>query len=248
MSKLFPPHNIIRKNELDSTNNHALKLIQEASPSHGTVVLTVNQTKGRGQRKNYWESEGGKNLTISLILRPEFLPIHLQFGISKVISLGVADFLGRYTDNISIKWPNDIYVGEKKIAGILIEHSIMGSILSTSVCGIGLNINQREFLSDAPNPVSLALLCDKEFDLEECLTQLLEAIETRYQQLEEGQPELLDQEYLKILYRKEGYYPYEDANGRFEARIAGISPIGQFVLETREGDERTYNFKEVKFL
>lgn len=248
MQKLFASQCIIRKNELDSTNNYALKLINETELSNGTVVLASCQTKGRGQRENYWESESGKNLTISLILRPEFLPVHLQFAISKVISLGVSDFLSRYLQGVCIKWPNDIYVQDKKIAGILIEHTIMGSTLAYSICGIGLNINQKLFISNAPNPTSLSIETDQCYDLEVCLVELLGAIEKRYEQLQQGFIDELDKDYRKQMYRGDGFYKFSDEHGAFQAKIVGTTQVGQLILSTTEGEQRIYNFKEVSFI
>ncbi|WP_282015077.1 biotin--[acetyl-CoA-carboxylase] ligase [Marinifilum flexuosum] len=245
--KLFTPQLIIRKNEINSTNNFALELIKSANPAAGTVVLTLNQTKGRGQQTNSWESESGKNLTISIILRPEFLPIPDQFHISMVISLGVYDYLKEYLDDVLIKWPNDIYVGDKKIAGILIEHSIMGSVLSTSVCGIGLNINQRKFVSDAPNPISLSNCTNQEYDLETELSNLLGKIENRYFQLEDGDKKQLEKDYLDTLYWMNETHTYEDKNGVFKGKIVGITEWGQLRIVV-EGEERIYNFKEVSFI
>jgi len=244
---LFSPHLLIRKNEMHSTNDFALELIKTQKPSAGTVVLTLSQTKGRGQRANIWESEEGKNLTISIILTPEFLPIPHQFQISMVISLGVYDYLSGYLKNVSIKWPNDIYVGNEKIAGILIEHSIMGSALSHSICGLGLNINQLEFVSDAPNPTSLAICTNKEYNLDEELTKLLACIENRYFQLVDQKADLLEMDYLKSMYWMNEKHRFSDENGTFEGQIVGITEYGQLRIKANS-IERIYNFKEVSFI
>jgi len=244
---LFSPQLIVRENEINSTNNFALDLIKAQTPSAGTVVLTLSQTKGRGQRTNSWESESGKNLTISIILTPEFLPIPHQFQISLVISLGVFDYLSRYVKNVSIKWPNDIYIGDEKIAGILIEHSIMGSILSHSICGLGLNINQTNFISDAPNPTSLAILSNKLYNLDSELTKLLACIESRYFQLEDGKSDELEKDYLKFMYWMNETHQFSDKNGEFYGVIVGITEFGQLRIMV-DNKERIYNFKEVSFI
>lgn len=243
--KLFTSHLIIRKDEIASTNNYALELIKTQNPSEGTVVLTLNQTKGRGQRTNTWESENGKNLTISIIFRPEFLPIPLQFHISMVISLGVYDYLQQYTKDVQIKWPNDIYVKDKKIAGILIEHSIMGPALSTSVCGIGLNINQTNFISDAPNPISLSQITGEKYDLDRELEDLLSCIEQRYLQVQHGKD--VTNTYLDTLYWMNEEHQFEDEQGLFTGTIIGITEYGQLRIVS-QGEERIYNFKEVSFV
>ena len=244
---LFTPDLLIRKNELHSTNNFALELIKTQNPSAGTVVLALSQTKGRGQRTNTWESKSGKNLTISIILKPEFLPIVDQFQISMLISLGVHDYLKNYLADVSIKWPNDIYVGKKKIAGILIEHSIMGSTLSDSICGLGLNINQNKFVSDAPNPTSLAILTKKQFDLDQELDLLLECIEKRYFFLIDRKSKALEKDYLKVLYWMNELHQFSDENGVFEGEIVGITKFGQLRIKVKE-EVRIYNFKEVSFI
>jgi len=248
MPNLFLPDRIIRINQLDSTNSYALQLLKDTNPSGGTVVMALNQTEGRGQQTNAWESESGKNLTISLILRPDFILAQDQFQISMLISLGVSDYLKAYTENVSIKWPNDIYVGDKKIAGILIEQSIMGAHLSHSVCGIGVNVNQGEFTSNAPNPVSLNMLTKKNYQLEDELVKLLAAFEKRYfQAMNEGGTKL-EADYLKSLYWMNEEHTFEDEDGEFTGKIVGISEFGQLQVEDEDKDIRTFNFKEISFL
>jgi len=248
MPNLFHPDRIIRVNQLDSTNSHALHLLKNNNTSGGTVVMALNQTEGRGQQTNTWESESGKNLTISLILRPDFILAQDQFQVSMIISLGVSDYLRAYTEDVSVKWPNDIYIGDKKIAGILIEQAIMGAYLSHSVCGIGLNINQSKFISDAPNPISLNILTKKEYNLEDELLKLLAAIEKRYFQLFNDGGEIIEQDYLKSLYWINEVHSFKDEEGTFSGKIIGISEFGQLQIEDEQKKIRTYNFKEVSFL
>ena len=248
MPNLFLPNQIIRVNKLESTNSHALQLLKDTNPSGGTVVMALNQTEGRGQQTNIWESESGKNLTISLILRPDFILAQDQFQISMLISLGVSDYLRTYTKDVSIKWPNDIYIKDKKIAGILIEQSIMGAHLSHSVCGIGLNINQKKFLSNAPNPISLQILTNESYNLEDELTKLLASIEKRYLQVQNGNAQQLEQDYLNVLYWMNEMHKFEDEDGDFTGNIVGVSEFGQLQIKDEDNEIRTYNFKEVSFL
>ncbi len=248
MPNLFHPDRIVRVNTLDSTNSHALQLLKDTNPSGGTVVMALNQTEGRGQQTNAWESESGKNLTISLILRPDFILAQDQFQVSMLISLGVSDYLKTYTENVSIKWPNDIYIKDKKIAGILIEQSIMGAHLSHSVCGIGLNVNQTKFVSDAPNPISLQIMTNENYNLEDELTKLLASIEKRYLQIQNGNPQQLEQDYLDALYWMNETHEFEDEDGDFSGQIVGISEFGQLLIKDEENEVRTYNFKEVSFI
>lgn len=248
MPNLFHPDRIIRVNQLDSTNAYALQLLKDTNPSGGTVVMALNQTEGRGQQTNAWESESGKNLTISLILRPDFILAQDQFQVSMLISLGVFDYLKAYSENVSIKWPNDIYIKDKKITGILIEQSIMGDHLSNSVCGIGLNVNQEKFISDAPNPISLNMLTKKEYQLDDELDKLLAAIEKRYFQLINKGGEQLEADYLESMYWMNEKHEFEDEDGDFSGQIIGISEFGQLLIKDKDKETRTYNFKEVSFI
>lgn len=235
---------IIEAEETLSTNTLAEQLPKEELPDK-SVVLTFRQSCGRGQVGNKWESEPERNISLTVIFRPEQLPAGRQFAVSMVIALGCKDFVSRYVENCLIKWPNDIYVGDKKIAGILIEHNIAGSRVSCSLCGVGLNVNQREFLSDAPNPVSLWQLTGKELPLSEAVGNLLECIGKRYGQISDYQ--LLETEFLNHLYRRGGVHRWEDAEGFFEASVAGIDEYGRLRLVDSDRKERPYGFKEVAY-
>ena len=158
---------IIKLDEIDSTNNYTSKLLANSNVIEGTVVVAKAQSSGRGQLSNQWESEYGKNILASFVFYPKFLPVQQQFLLSKVIALGVRDLLTLFVDKVKVKWPNDIYIDNKKVAGILIENSIMGHTLESSIAGVGININQTVFLSDAPNPVSLIYSLKKELDCSE---------------------------------------------------------------------------------
>ncbi|MDE7160879.1 MAG: biotin--[acetyl-CoA-carboxylase] ligase [Muribaculaceae bacterium] len=229
------------------------------------VVRAVDQTAGRGQRGNHWESEPGKNLTVSYYLRPEGVHPREQFAISEAIALAVADTLRRYGVEARVKWPNDIYVGDLKICGILIEHSLYGTEIRHSIAGIGLDVNQTVFLSDAPNPVSMANLTGREYDLVEVMEILSQNVERRMKcvRTPEGRI-LLHDEFKRNLWRGEGGpWPFRDtATGRtFAARIADITPAGLLTLRVEEASEveeasgllrpaetKTYAFKEVSFI
>lgn len=234
----------IEYRETVTSTNDVAKERDEA----GLLVLADVQTRGRGQRGNAWESEPGRNLTFSLIMRPEFLPAAEQFYVSEAASLAVADALETYDVPARIKWPNDIYIGDRKVCGILIEHDLLGDRLGKSVLGIGINIGQRVFLSDAPNPTSLALETGTDPDRMEVLGRFCEAFTDYYGRLEAGDVDFLDRCYRQRLYRGEGFYPYKDAGGRFLARIAEVRPTGELVLERQDGTRKAYLFKEVSFL
>lgn len=187
---------------LPSTNTYAASLLRDNELTEGTVIHTNHQSSGRGQGGNKWESEDGKNLLISIVLFPSMIIPAEQFFLSMAISLGICDFLDKYTSSVSIKWPNDIYVNNDKIAGILIENSIMGNIIEHTIAGIGINLNQTKFLSDAPNPVSLSNLTGKEYDVSECLWQLVTDLDKRYKSLLSGETARIKAEYFSKLYRK----------------------------------------------
>ena len=235
---------VMEYEEVASTNSLAEKLpLSELKDKQ--VILTWRQTQGRGQATNRWESAPGKNISMTVIFRPERLEAGKQFAVSMVIALGACDFISRYVSGCSVKWPNDIYVGDRKISGILIEHSIMGRYVGGSLCGIGVNINQERFLSDAPNPVSLFQLIGEEIPVKRALEELLDCIGKRYETIRDY--EGLERDFLKVLYRREGVYDWEDERGMFRASIRGVNEFGQLVLEDVEGNERVYGFKEISY-
>lgn len=229
---------------LDSTNNQAEKLGWGVLADK-TVVLTRRQTRGRGQVGNHWESKPGKNVCMTVVFRPEALHAGQQFAVSMVIALGAYDFVARYTGGCSVKWPNDIYVNNSKIAGILIEHAIMGPHVGGSLCGIGVNINQARFLSDAPNPVSLFQLVGEEIPLERAEQELLACIGKRYEQVHDYAA--LERDFMQVLYRRSGLHDWEDENGHFKASVKGLNEYGQLILTDTGGSDRVYGFKEVTY-
>ena len=171
-----------------------------------------------------------------------------QFQLSMVISLGICDFLQQYTNGISIKWPNDIYVNDDKIAGILIENSIMGNIIEHTIAGIGLNINQVRFLSDAPNPVSLSILTGVQYDLQECLGQLTTDLDKRYKYLISGDYDRIKSDYVSHLYRYNQWSNFRDLNGTFTGCISDVSNFGRLKIELNDGNVKEYSFKEIEFV
>ena len=236
-----------RIHETDSTNNYAANQLLTKRLPEGVVFIADSQIVGRGQASSSWESEPNKNLTLSILLYPDFLAISRQFELSKAISLGVADFLNDQTQRVSIKWPNDIYLENRKVAGILIENSIRINKISSSIIGIGLNINQQMFLSDAPNPVSLSQMTGKTYNLNESLSDLCLKINIRYSQLFNGEFNRIDQDYTQMLFRRGTWSLYSDENGDFEGKILGVDSIGRLRIETKSGKINNYQFKEVSF-
>jgi BirA family biotin operon repressor/biotin-[acetyl-CoA-carboxylase] ligase len=240
--------NIIRKKEVPSTNTLAMELLKKQSLPEGTVIRCDNQTAGRGQRGNSWESEGGKNLTFTAIVYPHFLKVEDQFMISKVTSLAITDFLSQYMEDVKIKWPNDIYVKDDKIAGILIENSIINASFDYMIIGIGLNINQDRFPGDIPNPTSLKIRTGRDFDLDDTFQVLCGLIDNRYKQLIDFKIDTLNSEYLSRLFRYNAFHKYQHDKKVFSAKITGLDPFGAIVLETEEGEVRTYGFTEIEYI
>lgn len=239
---------IIRLKETDSTNRYLQDLIKEKELKEGSLVVAEKQTAGKGQMGNKWEAEAGKNITCSLVLYPHFVEIVEQFILSELISLALKDTLSALTEDICIKWPNDIYYKNKKIAGILIENTLYGDKIDTCIVGIGLNVNQEIFTSNAPNPISLKQIMNQSYKLDDVLINLHQNIFNRYAQLLKGENEKLHQEYQDALFRKEGYHHYK-ANGEiFEAKIKRIEKTGHLVLETKNQEERHFAFKEVQIV
>lgn len=245
---------IIVLEQTDSTSRYLSSLCEEQHDQLGsfTTVRAEFQSAGKGQRGNSWESEAGKNLTFSFVLYPESLPAKRQFVISQVVSLGIVQVLQSYqADGFSVKWPNDIYYLDKKICGILIEVYLQGMNLGRCVCGVGININQDYFLSDAPNPISLCQIVGREVNREELLQQVLSEIRKLYLQLLGGGEQVvieLSDLYFQHLYRKVGYYRYKDAQGEFMAKLVKVGLDGRLFLEDKERLLRSYLFKEVQYI
>jgi BirA family biotin operon repressor/biotin-[acetyl-CoA-carboxylase] ligase len=231
---------IIHIDETDSTNRW-LTTQGDSTPAENKVVWADYQTAGRGCGTNRWESERGKNLLFSMLIHPIDLPANRQFHISMAVSLAICEALGQHIGALSIKWPNDIYWKNAKICGILIENTLQGGCIKDSVIGVGLNVNQRRFLSDAPNPVSLWQICGREFDREKLLHDILNALDHHlYHDVKE--------QYCSLLYRRHGYHPYVDDEGAFMAEIVDVEDDGHLLLRDDSGLLRRYAFKEVQFV
>ncbi len=231
-----------------STNTSLAEICDRGEAANLSSVYTSFQTAGRGQRGNKWESEQGKNLLFSIVIFPERLMAKHHFILLQITALALYDILSEYTDGISIKWPNDIYWRDKKICGTLIENDLKGIYIERSISGTGVNLNQKEFKSDAPNPISLSQITGDTYDIETILHKMLNATEKYYRMFEEGYSTAIRQKYLDAIYRKEGLHRYKDADGEFEAAIADIEEDGRFVLQDKEGNIRKYLFKEVSYV
>ena len=235
-------------NSLSSTNDKMKELTNKEDLPEFTIVITKFQTAGRGQEGNSWESLEGENLTFSILLRPDFLEPQDQFFISKVISLAIVRVLTDRGIDAMIKWPNDIYAGDKKIAGILIENELMGNSISISIAGIGLNVNQTVFTENAGNAVSMRNITGREYKLNVLLNDLVNEVIECYNYLRVEEFQLLNENYFMKLLRRTGFHKYRDEKGEFLAEIAGIESSGILILRDKKGKERKYAFKEVEFL
>lgn len=239
---------IIRLEETTSTNSYLRQLLFKESLPEGSVVVAQTQTAGRGQIGNVWESETGKNLTFSIVLYPDCIPANRQFLISQITSLSVKETLEAYTNDVAVKWPNDIYWKDKKICGMLIENDLMGRNISQSIAGVGININQEVFHSSAPNPVSLFQITGKQYDIFNILEHIMLRIQIYYDLLQKNNTALITAQYERSLFRKEGMYRYKDVNGEFMANIVCVEPEGRLILEDETQTKRGYMFKEVEYL
>ena len=237
--------------EITSTNDYLAHLCKESKAKEFYTVIAESQTKGKGQRGNSWESEAGKNLTFSTVLYPTALEANKQFCLSMLAALACHEALDNYIDGFSIKWPNDIYWKDKKIGGILIENELEGKYIVQTIIGIGLNINQEVFHSDAPNPVSLKQILGVEVKLQEVLMKVVHGIIGGYRQLETNFDvtlQAISTLYRKHLYRREGLFPYRDAQGDFLAEYQNVELDGHLILKDEQGTLRRYAFKEVNFI
>ena len=242
------PVPLVHLSETDSTNRYLKQLCDQSTVEELTTIVAEFQTSGRGQRGNTWESEAGKNLMFSFVLYPTFLEARRQFLLSQLISLAIKEELDQYADGFSIKWPNDIYWHNRKIAGILIENNLIGSSISRSIVGVGLNINQTDFHSDAPNPVSLGQITGKEHECLVILAQIIRRFKESYTSIGSNHAQTIGSRYQQALFRSTGMHRYKDTNGEFLATISHIESDGILVLHDEQGKERRYAFKEVQYL
>ncbi|MGI6047403.1 MAG: biotin--[acetyl-CoA-carboxylase] ligase [Petrimonas sp.] len=249
MEQLSDDRQIIHLEETESTNSYLKELIKSEQLVEGSVVVADFQTAGRGQVGNSWFSSKGDNLLFSLLIYPTEIPANEQFIISRITSLAIKNTLDQFTDDIRIKWPNDIYWKDKKIAGILIENNLQGKVIENSIIGIGLNLNQQIFPIELPNPVSLRQITATEYDKNYILDLLMKEFFLLYRSLQQGEKQVIEDEYMLDLYRVNGYYWYEDANGKFQAKIDNVLSSGHLVLRMLETKEKkVYAFKEITFI
>lgn len=239
--------NIKYLQEADSTNDYLQNLMVDSMPEEGTVILADHQKLGKGQGQNAWSSGKGLNLTFSLMLCPR---MHADkfFYLTEIVSLSIIDFLSSYEIEASIKWPNDIYVNNLKIAGILIKNSIRNNEIENCIAGIGINVNEIDFPSGLTNPTSMRIEKQKIFDRNILMDMFLDKMKHRYRQLISGDMELLHIEYSKQIYRKGELIEYKDKNGLFRARLKEINTSGKVMLERENNTDKQYLFGEIEMI
>ena len=242
------PWPIISLNSVSSTNNYASQLLSENKIVEETVITAYKQEHGRGQQDNIWESEPGKNLTFSLVLFTNFLEVKNQFYLSQCVSLAIIDFFKIHSINAKIKWPNDILVNDNKIAGILIENSIIDQTLLHSIVGIGLNVNQNKFSEIAANAISMKNLLFKDFYLQEILNDLLECLNNWIEYLKTNNYVDLKKEYIDNLYKFGEMNKFSSKAKDFYGKIIDIEETGELVILAVDGRKLKFMFKEIQFL
>lgn len=236
----------IRLKEIDSTNRF-LRELKDEQEDEMVVAVADFQTAGKGQGSHTWESEAGKNLLFSIKVNPRWVPVRQQFLLSMAGAIAIKEALETYVDGITLKWPNDVYWNDKKISGTLIETSIDSKGIKTCIFGIGINVNQEAFHSDAPNPVSLRQILGHEVDKDELLQKVIEGFRRYYELLRRADYMDVSGIYHLSLYRRKGFHRYEDADGDFEGAFVEVEDDGHLILHDKQGVIRSYSFGEVKF-
>jgi len=249
-STLFVGQNLIKLSAVDSTNNFLKNLVSKSEPlPEGTVIMADDQFAGRGQQESTWHAEPGKNLTISILLKPNFLPLSKQFLLNMAVSIAINNALVNYLGNdVCIKWPNDIYLLNKKLGGVLIENTIVGGAIKTAVIGIGINVNQQKFDDTILNKAtSMKQILQEDVNLRQLLIEICSQIEYLYLRLKSGDYTFLRTAYVDKLYllNKPSYFRKD---GRvFEGIIKGVLDSGMLNVEV-DNEPVEFNFKEIEFL
>lgn len=253
MGTLFIGKNTLFLHEVESTNTYAMNMLRNVNAIEGTVVHTDHQTRGRGQRGSSWNSDAASNITASVILKPSFLSIENSFYLSKISALAVYDVLAEILPqsqyDIKIKWPNDILVNKRKIAGILIENNFNNLSIQYSVIGIGLNVNQTFFQGLDNMATSLQLLMNRRFERNEVLERVCVHLEKWYLKLKELKFELIDENYMEQMFGLNQVMRFMDVNEMaFEGRIKGINREGKLAIEMADQKLVEFEVKQVRFV
>jgi BirA family transcriptional regulator, biotin operon repressor / biotin---[acetyl-CoA-carboxylase] ligase len=239
--------NIIRLLSVDSTNEHAKRLIKKNNAIDGTAILADYQTKGKGQGSHFWVSTKNQNILMSIIMFPDGLSAKKQFQVNIFVSLAIAEYVENQNLQVKIKWPNDIYINHKKVAGILIEHTLSNNKIKHTIAGIGLNLNQQVFPASLPNPVSLKMITGKNYNTEAEASHLLSFLKKKYQSFRSAETKNIKQ-YLSRLHRYNEYHLYQINHKEIRTKITGIDHYGRLITEDEKSVIRYHNFGEIVFL
>ncbi|MDF7813304.1 biotin--[acetyl-CoA-carboxylase] ligase [Hymenobacter sp. YC55] len=245
---LFTGQQVVSLPECASTNTEAQDLIHRNRATDGCVVITDKQTAGRGQRGNRWEAAPGENLTLSVVWRPTFLPAPDQFLLSQAVALAVHDWAATLLGPdpaLRVKWPNDIFFGNRKLGGILIENTLSGTMIQHSIVGIGMNINQREF--QVPTATSFSALTGRAYELAPLASRLLEHLERRYLQLRAGRLAAIRHDYRQVLYRYQQPHVYEVDGQQITGEIVDVDEAGRLALSV-SGQIRHFDLKQIRYI
>ena len=245
---------------IESTNSYLQNLLDRGEEITDNIVVADFQTSGKGQGKNVWHSEEGKNLLFSIALDMSFLKAEDQFLLTQMVSVAVIDVLKKYLpeENLFIKWPNDIYFNDKKIAGVLIKNEIKGMMMGTSIVGVGLNVNQTAFDASLPNPISLKMITGKDYDIEKLLIEVAESLSHRvtkcqshsqsHSQRQCQRQSPIANSYINHLYRYKQWAFYEHEGRLKEMMIIGYDRFGRLMLKEKNNRKVICDLKEITFV
>lgn len=233
---------------LNSTNLRVAQMVDEMDGTQPFWVRTDDQFAGKGQGTHTWISEAGQNLTGTLAIFPSRFEASRQFALSQVFALSAVVLLELFLDEVRIKWPNDLYAGDRKIGGILIETAILGPFINYAILGLGININQRKFSDSIPNPISISMLTGMNYNLAEFEDLFLEAFRNKYSLIESGRFAELNSQYVNKLYKIGEMCGFKTSKKSFEARITGVNEFGHLLLQTPTGSIQSYAYQEVEYI
>ncbi|MBH19683.1 MAG: biotin--[acetyl-CoA-carboxylase] ligase [Crocinitomicaceae bacterium] len=241
-------YQIIKLLTVDSTNNYVAKLVNKSKVSFGTVIMADFQTKGKGQRDNLWHSDNGKNLLFSIYFDSSFLTTNTIFYLSKIIAISLRNFIFNISGkNVKIKWPNDIIINHQKIAGILIENQLKNNNIHSSIIGIGLNVNQINFIKNL-SATSLRVLTHREYDLKSLLEIFINVFNSNLSTLKEKNFNYIDNQYHQHLLNFNKWALYKENNSVFKAKLSSVNEQGFLDLVLENGKTKSYDFQQIKQL
>ncbi len=238
---------IVKLLETDSTNKYAAGLIADKKIEKPTLIYTLQQNSGKGLGQNTWHSQAGKNLLFSLVVFSD-IKAEEHFKLNMIVSLSICEFLLLKGIEVKIKWPNDIYCQNKKIAGILIENNICGNLIESSIIGVGLNLNQIEYPSELKNPISLKQIKNTVYDIDIEAKLIAQILIDKLEQFKSKSFTTVLKYYNKKLYRFGLFSKFRDKDEEFSGRIKNVNDNGQLIICDTESITRLYNFKEIELL